>query len=59
MWEPQLDAYVSRGINPSVAPSNGCPAVCKGADALTVKFAAAIVRDGFLRNRPTGAARNT
>jgi uncharacterized Ntn-hydrolase superfamily protein len=25
LWEPQLDAYVSRGINPSVAPSYGVP----------------------------------
>lgn len=25
LWEPQMDAYVSRGINPSVAPSYGVP----------------------------------
>lgn len=25
LWEPQLEAYVSRGINPSVAPSYGVP----------------------------------
>lgn len=25
LWKPQLDAYVSRGINPSVAPSYGVP----------------------------------
>lgn len=25
IWEPQLDAYVSRGINPSAAPSYGVP----------------------------------
>lgn len=25
LWEPQLDAYVSRGVNPSVAPSYGVP----------------------------------
>lgn len=25
LWEPQLEAYVSRGVNPSVAPSYGVP----------------------------------
>ncbi|WP_315926564.1 DUF1028 domain-containing protein [Mesorhizobium sp. SP-1A] len=25
LWEPQLEAYVSRGINPSVAPTYGVP----------------------------------
>src|SRR5690606_6179802 len=25
LWEPQLDAYVSRGIDPSLAPSYGVP----------------------------------
>ncbi len=25
LWEPQMDAYVARGINPSAAPSYGVP----------------------------------
>jgi uncharacterized Ntn-hydrolase superfamily protein len=25
LWAPQLDAYVSRGVDPSAAPSYGVP----------------------------------